>query len=344
MAGRLSSRPVLPEGKALASLVDKALAVLRAEAPDLRPRDGAGRPGGLLDLPDLPVVILPDLHARPAFLCSVLTWRPPLGLAAHGASGTPCLAELLGRGEAILLSLGDVFHSEGPGAARRWALAEEEYRLGWKGGCPVMDDEMARALACVELILSAKKAFPSAFHYLKGNHDNIANEDGRGDHGFYKYAEEGAMTSSWFAARYGKDLHAAYRALELSLPLAARGARFAASHAEPAFPLGPEDIIGYRDRPEVVEALTWDCQRRGLAGFRGCKPRAASRGPCQRGALVRRAPPCRRGTMPSGRTGSMSQFHNPERRNLVLLLPGKEPGPESAVKCLGARPDGSGAS
>lgn len=177
--------------------LDKALDPLLSEAEILRPRDRDGLPGGLLVLPDLPVVILPDLHTRADFLASVLSWAPPLAEGRLGRPGSkasaeraPSLLDLLGAGEALLLCLGDAFHSEGQGASARWKRAYQEYASSWQMS-RTMDEEMGRALSCVELILQLKAAFPEGFHYLKGNHDNIVNEEGHGDHPFYKYSEEG---------------------------------------------------------------------------------------------------------------------------------------------------------
>ncbi|MBL8968573.1 MAG: hypothetical protein JNG85_16325 [Spirochaetaceae bacterium] len=332
-ARRLAVRRRPPEPRGFAALVAAALAVLGSEPPELRPRDTAGLPGGLLDLPDLPTVLVPDLHTRVDFLAGLLAWRPPLGAERTGGLGAakagPRLAELLERGEACLLCLGDAFHSEGAGAERRWRSAHVEYQSGWAAR-RVMDGEMGRALACVELILDAKLAFPRRFHYLKGNHDNIANERGRGDHPFYKYAEEGAMASSWFEEFYGPELKAAYRDLELSLPLLARGGRFLASHAEPAFALGPEAVVEFRRRPEVAEALTWtrndaaapDAVEAGLAAFLGDRAAGAR-------WFGGHRPVAGRYALRAG--GRFVQFHNPDRRQVVLLLPGVEPDPERDI-------------
>jgi len=333
--------------------VSAALEALENEDPLLRPRNSSGRPGGLLDLPDLPTVILPDLHTRAGFLAAALSWRPPLGprganprasswlpfgvrpRPAGGAEarGSPRLAELLASGEAILLCLGDVFHSEGRDAPQRWARAEREYGYGWNLPSPAMDEEMGRALACVELILRAKAAFPRNFHYLKGNHDNVVNEEGNGDHPFYKFAEEGAMAASWFAARYGRDLQAAYRAFELSLPLAARGARFVASHAEPAFVLGPEDIIEARNRPQVAEALTWTGNGEALPGSvaAGLDLLLGQRASGARWFGGHRPVP---GSYSLRADGLYVQFHNPLKQGLVLILPGEAPDPDRVVRTI----------
>lgn len=272
---------------------------------------------------------MPDLHARPGFLAAVLAWRPPLGPGAG-----PRLAELLSRGEALLLCLGDAFHSEGRGAAERWRAALGEYVSGWASR-RAMDLEMGKALACVELILRAKLAFPAHFHYLKGNHDNITDEEGRGDHSFYKYAAEGEMAASWFEATYGSALQDAYRALELSLPLAARGRRFVASHAEPAFALGPADIVEGRLRPEVVLALTWT-PNDGAAPGSVAESLKALLGPeAPEGSrwFGGHRPVEGRYALRAG--GRYVQFHDPDARRVVLLLPGRDPDPESCVFDLG---------
>lgn len=351
LAGRLSSRRDPPAREALAPLVSAALEALANEDPLLRPRNSSGRPGGLLDLPDLPTVILPDLHTRAGFLAAALAWRPPLGSgprasssrlpfgtgprpAARAASrGSPRLAELLASGEALLLCLGDVFHSEGRDAPQRWARAEREYGYGWSLPSPAMDEEMGKALACVELILRAKAAFPRNFHYLKGNHDNVVNEEGNGDHPFYKFAEEGAMAASWFASRYGRDLQAAYRAFELSLPLAARGERFVASHAEPAFPLGPEDIIEARNRPEVAEALTWTGNDEALPASvaSGLDLLLGPRASAARWFGGHRPVS---GSYSLRADGLYVQFHNPLKQGLALILPGEPPDPDRVIRTI----------
>jgi len=196
-----------------------------------------------------------------------------------------------------------------------------------------MDLEMGKALSCVELILRAKLALPAHFHYLKGNHDNITDEEGRGDHSFYKYAAEGEMAASWFETTYGRALQDAYRDLELALPLAARGRRFVASHAEPAFVLGPEDIIEARNRPEVAEALTWTGNGEALPGSVSASLELLL-GPRASGARWfggHRPVP---GAYSLRADGLYVQFHNPLKQGLVLLLPGEPPDPDRVVRTI----------
>ena len=306
----------------VAAYVAAAAAALKAEPERLRPRDSRGKPGGLLALPALPTVLVPDIHARPRFVASVLGWSPP-GL------GLP-LASLLEHGKANLVCLGDVFHSEHGDAQRRWAAAYREYRSGWEPRA-AMDDEMGRSLTAARIVLEAKALFPEHFHYIKGNHDNIADEEGRGDHSFYKFAAEGEMVASWFVAAYGEELLAQYRELELDLPLLALARNFVASHGEPAFALSREDIVEYRRRPEVVEALIWtangdaepDSVERSLLALVGARK--------MRGMLwfAGHRPVADRYALRAG--GRFVQFHNPAAFRVAYLLPGRTPDPERDI-------------
>jgi len=324
---RIAARTVPPERESLDEALAAALTVLESVPSTLRPADSEGLPGGLVRLPLLPTAILPDIHARPDFLEAAFNWTPP-GAAA-------CLACLLAEGRANMVVLGDLFHSEAEGAAQVWRMASMEYAGHWAERS-VMDGEMSKALAGALIVLRATAAFPGSFFCLKGNHDNIANEEGRGDHPFYKYAREGAMASSWFLLTYGPETLAEYHRFELDLPLAVCGDRFVASHGEPAFALRPKDIIEYRRRPEVVEALIWtpnDGAARGsvedgLAAF------FADREP---GTLWfgghRPIEPGRRYMLRAN--GRYVQFHAPGHRRLVWLEPGRDPDPERDIVGIG---------
>ncbi len=316
----------MPERAELEALVGAALEELRREPPELRPPDSAGRPGGLLLLPALPTVLVPDLHGRAAFLRAVLGWRPP-GLGAAAGTGA-ALRDLIAAGRAQLLCLGDLVHTETGSASERWAEAAEEYASGWPES-PAMDAEMGLCLEAVALVLFCKRAWPRYFHCLKGNHDNIANEEGRGDHPFYKFASEGAMTASWFERRFGERILRAYREFELALPILALGDVFVASHGEPAFALRREDLVEYRSRPEIVEALIWTANGEAEEGA------VASTIEALRGAgsaalwFAGHRPVAGRYALRAG--GRFVQFHNPQARRVAFLMPGRDPDPERDI-------------
>jgi hypothetical protein len=333
VGGAAVGRAALPEAAELARLVDAAKELLRSEPASLRPRDSSGRPGGLVKLPELPAVLVPDLHARPSFIAEVLAWSPPASdaLAARAPlAGRATLADLLEKDEASLVCLGDLFHSEWGQARARWERAYREFLSGWRSRL-AMDEEMTRALATARIVLEAKLAFPASFHYLKGNHDNIVDEEGRGDHSFYKFAAEGEMVASWFELTYGRKLLESYRELELELPVLALGGRFVASHGEPAFALTREDAIEYRSRPEVVEALIWTANGAAAPGSVAVSMEALL-GPAAAGALwfAGHRPVQGRYALRAG--GRFVQFHDPGAHRVAYLLPDRAPDPERDIR------------
>ncbi len=240
-------RPDAPESQPYASLVSSTTEVLNSEPGELRPADRQGLPGGLVQLwADLPTVVVPDLHARMDFLLGVLRW--PL---AGGAR----VLERLEAGELQLLCLGDGLHAEGR-AIQRWKGAYREYLGGFREH-DNMDEEMRESLGLMEMVMELKCAWPRLFHFLKGNHENISNEEGEGNHPFIKFVLEGFMVAGYVEQFYGPEFLASYARFEKALPLLAVGPGFLASHAEPGEFFPREQIINYREFPEVVYGLTW---------------------------------------------------------------------------------------
>jgi hypothetical protein len=317
-----AAAPALPSRPDLAALVEETAAALDAEEPSLRPPDSHERPGGIVELPALPTVLVPDLHARPYFIASVLGWTPP-GFALP-------LAFLLETGRVNLVCLGDVFHSEAGSASRRWAAAYREYASLWATR-EAMDEEMRLSLTTARIVLEAKLAFPANFHCLKGNHENIADEEGRGDHSFYKFVDEGAMVVSWFRDSYDEGLLIEYHELELDLPLLAIGPNFIASHGEPAFALSRADIVEYRSRPDVVEALIWTANGDAEEGSVAQSLDALLGTEKAEGALwfAGHRPVAGKYSLRAG--GKFVQFHNPIATRIVFLESGRAPDPNRDI-------------
>jgi hypothetical protein len=217
------------------------------EDPETRPLDESGLPGGIIFLNrDMPCILVPDIHARLDFLLSVLLRRDDNGA---------CALKGLYKDELQIVCLGDGMHSEGR-AYERWNAAAEEFLNDYsKHGN--MDDEMRESMGVMEMVMRLKNECPQNFHFLKGNHENITNEDGNGNHPYAKYAFEGEMVASYLERFYGPDFISHYYQFERNLPLLAVGKNFLASHAEPAGPYYREEIINYRTNPLAVEGLTW---------------------------------------------------------------------------------------
>jgi hypothetical protein len=236
-----------PSSVSYVKLLDLLEQVLENEDERVRPRDAAGRPGGILCLfPDIPTVIIPDLHARLDFFLS--TMLSPL-------VGGKTVLESLSLRELQVVCVGDAFHAEGRRAAR-WQHALAEFQTGYEKHRH-MDDEMRESLGVMEMVMEMKKTFPLHFHFLKGNHENISNENGGGNFPFRKYAYEGAMVLDYVKRFYGEDFLRAYYNYEKSLPLLAIGGNFLVSHAEPKKFYDTESVLNYHSRPAVVVGLTW---------------------------------------------------------------------------------------
>lgn len=127
---------LLPPDKALA-LIKDVNDLLAREA--YRPKNTAGMPGGLIELPDtITPIIVGDLHAQVNNLLKILTENRFL--------------EGLESETACLIILGDAVHSEIPGEM----------------------DKMDSSILMMDIILTMKKHFPNNLFYLRGNHDSFA--------------------------------------------------------------------------------------------------------------------------------------------------------------------------
>jgi len=236
-----------PDGEILLPALAEVRRVMDSEDPGIRPRDREDRPGGLVLLAPLPTVIVPDLHARTGFLETLARWVPP-GLSR------PVL-ELLAEGQIQVVCVGDGFHSESR-AFRRWIRAYKEYTRGYLFH-KAMDEEMRESLQLMLLVMDWKTHYPGFFHFLKGNHENVANENSQDNRGFRKFVDEGAMVTRWFLRFLGREVLDRWYEFEKFLPIMAVGNGFCAVHAEPRVYHPREEVINcYSDR-EVIYDFTW---------------------------------------------------------------------------------------
>ena len=242
---RLRETP--PEADEYLELVDTAIKTMENVDPLLRPRDSSGNAGGLLWLTGgIPTVIIPDLHARRTFFYDILHYR---------YRGQTTILDALAEGSIRVVCVGDGFHSERH-AMFRWLTAYEEVKSNLLDG-PALTAEIAESMGLMEMVMECIVAFPNNFFFLKGNHENILNNNENGNHPFRKYADEGEMFYTFFMKRFGVDFTTQYALFEQTLPLFAVGERFIVSHAEPRRFYDEEDIIDARHRPQVIEELTW---------------------------------------------------------------------------------------
>lgn len=329
LIARLRDISAVPEEGGLSALVGRLLTTLSEESPEYRPYDRSSIPGGLVYLdPGTPTVVLPDIHARPGLVATAIN--------VELVPGVPILEALL-AGDAQLVCVGDYFHGEAR-VRRRWSAAFKEYCDGFRTHS-AMDEEMAESLSVLMMLAALKVSAPSAVHLLKGNHENVANESGSGNHPFVKFAHESAMVFEYMRMIYGMAMLGAVYYAEKRLPLLAVGGRYVISHAEPARLFSRDEVVGYRDSDEVVHGLTWtdndeaepdavermidyylpEERRDGARYFGGHRPVP--------GLYKLRA------------GGRYVQFHNPSRYVVAVLWPDRNPDPEQDIIDLGPNQD-----
>ncbi len=318
----LTQRILLPAGQELALIFEETSQVLSQMDPSIRPLASNGGLGGLIELHrDLPCIIVPDLHARVDLLPALLQTVPP--------KQSLTTLELLSSNAIQVLMLGDGLHSEGAEAALRWHSAWNEYLMDWSESS-AMDQEMTLAFNAMEQVSLLLRAFSEQFFFLKGNHENILNEEGGGNHPFGKFADESRMTLTWTAQFLGESFLKHYSVFEKSLPLVARGRNFLSIHAEPAFALAPSDAIDAYLNPLLIEALTWtanggaqaDAVKLSLAAFLPPKSRpglifCGHRVVAERFALRS--------------AGLLVQIHDKERLQAAIVYPDKTFDPKTAI-------------
>jgi hypothetical protein len=321
----------LPSHDQLFKITDRTVSVLEAEDELYRPVARDGKPGALLDftnLPELPLIAVPDLHARGYFLLNVLDFVPRKGFFDKSLEGKSVL-EALELGAVRIVCVGDALHAE-QRARERWLVALRDFDNGIIDG-KSMYEEMEEGLTLLELIMACKCRFPSAFHFLKGNHENITNRYGCGDFPFCKFADEGEMVMRFMRHVYGGDVLHVVSYCEDILPLIAVFPDCIISHAEPRRAFTRDELINARQNPEVVSGLTWtenDGAGQGsvktiidellgstasahavyLAGHRPVPGRYALR-----------------------QDGLFIQFHNTEMQNIALVSPGKKFNPDADI-------------
>lgn len=221
---------------------------------------------GLIQLQDLPTIIIPDLHARRELLVAVLRTHP------NGAAQN--VLELLQQGKINVVCVGDIVHSE---KRSDWVINNDGE---WTA--ELLDKEMVRSLGAATMIMYLKTDYPSHFHCLRGNHDDMAGElaedfrkfvglkyennelvfvDGRpvvtADRGESKIVRDWVLTREG----WGQPFLQQWASFDKSLPLFAEASYYVISHTLPRVPLTEAEIRN-PDRPrEIAMELT---SRRGV--------------------------------------------------------------------------------
>lgn len=240
----------LPSEEELVSLLDRTVSTLENESSSYRPKATDGSAGGLLDFSydNLPVVIVPDLHGRPDFLIQLM----------QCSFERESLLSALAKGKLYVVCVGDGVHTESPVESRdRWICSYKEWVENGNINCEPMQQEMMDCFSTMMAVMELKNAFPEHFHFLKGNHENILNKEGGGDHPFRKYALEGSMVKEFVDELYGDVVLHLINCFETNLPIVALFRDFGISHAEPFRPYTRNEIVNYHDNGDLILDFTW---------------------------------------------------------------------------------------
>lgn len=246
---KILSNSSLPDYEDLRTLAENYSEVLENEITGFRSAADNGAPGSLLDFQssNLPVIVVPDIHARPYFLWNILNYK---------LEKLDCTVfEALQSEKIIVVCVGDALHSEKM-TRTRWIFAEKEMEEGNIQGS-AMTEEMTEGLAVVCGLMKLKLLFPDNFHFLKGNHENVLNQTANGDFSFRKYSDEGHMVMQFIRLYYGEDILFLLHCAEEAMPLIAVGSNCVISHAEPRLGYTKAQLINARNDSSIVAGLTW---------------------------------------------------------------------------------------
>lgn len=315
-----------PEELEYMEFLDKSINSLENESETYRQKNSKNLPGGLLDFSDYqkPVIVVPDIHARAKFLLDLLNFN-----LKEKIGKDICVLDALNQGELKIICVGDGVHSESRGF-ERWQKAWKDYQKGIFDG-NAMREEMKENISTMMIVMLLKNIFTADFHFLKGNHENVLNENFGGNFSFRKFVLEGEMCLKFIQEVYGDAVLHLISVWEKSLPVFALFENFCISHAEPLEVYNREQIVNCFQNPNVIKGLTWTpndevetdtCWQT----FKNLNPNAKKKNFYYLGGHrpVKEKYNLRQ-------NGTYIQFHNPNQENVAFCLPGKKLNLESDI-------------
>lgn len=316
----------LPEHDYLFTLADAATATLETEVCNYRPAAHLNTLGGLVDFVNsgnekLPLIIVPDLHARSYFVRNILNFTLPEDFCTSVVNGEAeriSVYRALAEDKVRIVFVGDLLHSELRGRLR-WMQALEEFSAGIYDG-KAMTEEMTEGLTLLSMVMELKTAFPANVHILKGNHENIMNERSPGNYPFRKFANEGEMVKEFMSCVYGDDVLMVISCFEKSLPLVAAFPDCVISHAEPLRAFSRKEIINGLNSDEVVLGLTWTENN---VAQNGSVAKMLEELTKNSDALYFGGHRPIQGNFALRQNGKYVQIHNPDRQNIMLVYKDK---------------------
>ncbi len=310
------------------NIITEVIDVLKSENEVLRPLDETECPGAFLDInsfdPTIPVVLVPDLHARLDFFNEIVNFPLPTN---DSECAELTIYEALLQGKVFVICLGDGLHSEKRGF-ERWQQAQKE----WLKGKPLNDyicTEMEEGLGLMTSVMRLKKECPNYFHFLKGNHENILNVQSCGNLPFRKFASEGEMVKDFMLSLYGRELVCMYADFENNLPLFALGSNFLVSHAEPRKAFSRLELINAYLEEETVLGLTWTHTNEAEDG--SVQRMINDLLPKEKNAVYFAGHRTVSGTHRILRDGAFIQIHNPNEHFISIVRPKRDFNPLSDI-------------
>ncbi|MBP5403035.1 MAG: metallophosphoesterase [Treponema sp.] len=320
----LSDLKTIAESEDLLFVSREAVRVLKNEITDYRKTVSEidEIPGGLIDFThkcDADVVVVPDLHARKGLIYALLTHILP-----DGKSVFDCLCD----NSISVIFLGDILHSESQ-KKDRWCSSYEKYLKGDVLN-EEMTEEMIDGLSTLMQVMLLKSSFPEKVHCLKGNHENIKNENSSGNFAFRKFVDEGNMVHDFMMEKYGEEVVEEIYKFELLLPVAAVFDNLIISHAEPLKPYSREEIIDSVLTGSTVFGLTWTSndEAENDSAEKMFKILCVDNG-IEKKYITGHRPV--KGKFNLRQDGNVVQIHNPKRMQIAFIKKGEGFDPDSDI-------------
>ena len=220
---------------------------------------------GLVQLLDLPTIIIPDIHARRAMLIDI--FRNPI---PEGPYVGRKVFELLQKGLVNVCCVGDIVHSE---VRTDWVINENG---DWT--IELLEKEMVRSLGSAAMVMYLKMQYPQHFNCLRGNHDDMVGELAKDFRKFvglqFKDDEcvmvdgspvvtsdkgESMIVRDWILTRgdgWGRTFLDLWGQFDKALPIFAKGEYYAISHTLPQRALEETEIRDKTRLPSVTLEFT----------------------------------------------------------------------------------------
>jgi hypothetical protein len=319
-----------PSYEAFFSTLATATEVLDNEITSYRQKNDQENAGSVLDFTqdkDLPLIIIPDIHARTDFIKNILNYTITPELNFIKTAKQISVYQALKKNKIRIICVGDALHTE-INTIERWKNIQIEFSKNIFTG-PAATLEARDCFNTLFALLLLKISFPNNFHFLKGNHENIYNTTGDGDYSFRKIADEGNTLKRFIQNYYGEDILYLISYYEKSLPLISITKQCVISHAEPRTSYTKNELINAKQNPQIIEDLTWtnndeaeeNSVKNIIKNLLGTNSKAIY--------FAGHRPVIE--NFKKLHNGLFYQIHNPHKQNIVLIYKDKDFNPETDI-------------